>query len=199
MSRGFCFPFGVGYRFNLNLYASCLYTILILTFRTAGVQRVTSRSIIVMVFVIGALVTSMSSQALPRSWMLWKFITVLLLLGVRFLMMSKSSGEYVRLQWNRTNHRSMVLHESLLKVNSGHRCKKLNDLVRGSANSQHMKGQAADIASDAPIHLAWLVIERGFEFDQMILYPNFIHLSYTLERPNRKKILYNANYHGPKL
>ena len=86
-----------------------------------------------------------------------------------------------------------------LKVNSGYRCKKLNDLVGGSKNSQHIKGQAADIASDTPIHLARIVIDRGLDFDQMILYPNFIHLSYTLERPNRKQILYSKDYYGPKL
>ena len=86
-----------------------------------------------------------------------------------------------------------------LKVNSGYRCKKLNDLVGGSKNSQHTKGQAADIASDAPIRLARIVINRGLDFDQMILYPNFIHLSYTLERANRKQILYGKDYYGPKL
>ena len=85
------------------------------------------------------------------------------------------------------------------KINSGYRCKKFNNLVGGSDNSQNMKGQAADIASDAPIHLARLVIDKGLDFDQMILYPNFIHLSYTLERSNRKQILYNKDYHGPKL
>lgn len=86
-----------------------------------------------------------------------------------------------------------------LKINSGYRCKKLNDLVGGSPISQHMKGQAADIASDNPISLARLVIDKGLTFDQMILYSNFIHLSYTLERLNRKQILYNKNYHGSKL
>ncbi len=65
--------------------------------------------------------------------------------------------------------------------------------------SQHTKGQAADIASDAPIRLARIVIDEGLDFDQMILYPNFIHLSYTLERENRKQILYNKDYYGPKL
>ena len=85
-----------------------------------------------------------------------------------------------------------------LKVNSGYRCKKLNDLVGGSKNSQHIKGQAADIASDAPIRLARVVLDRGLDFDQMILYPNFIHLSYTLERANRKQILYSKDYYGPK-
>ena len=86
-----------------------------------------------------------------------------------------------------------------LKINSGYRCKKLNGLVGGSDNSQHMKGQAADIASNAPIRLARLVIDKGLDFDQMILYPNFIHLSYAIERPNRNQILYNKDYQGPKL
>lgn len=86
-----------------------------------------------------------------------------------------------------------------LNVNSGYRCKKLNDLVGGSKNSQHIKGQAADIASDAPIRLARIIIDRELDFDQMILYPNFIHLSYTIERANRKQILYSKDYYGPKL
>ena len=86
-----------------------------------------------------------------------------------------------------------------LKVNSGYRCKTLNGLVGGSDNSQHMKGQAADIASDAPIRLARVVIDKDLDFDQMILYPNFIHLSYTLDRANRKQILYSKDYYGPKL
>ncbi|MGM9775986.1 MAG: D-Ala-D-Ala carboxypeptidase family metallohydrolase [Candidatus Coprenecus sp.] len=73
------------------------------------------------------------------------------------------------------------------------------ELVGGSKNSQHIKGQAADIASDAPIRLARIVIDRGLNFDQMILYPNFIHLSYTLERANRKQILYSKDYYGSKL
>ena len=47
--------------------------------------------------------------------------------------------------------------------------------------------------------LARIVIDRRLDFDQMILYPNFIHLSYTLERANRKQILYSKDYYGPKL
>ncbi len=86
-----------------------------------------------------------------------------------------------------------------LHINSGYRCPALNKALKGAKNSQHTKGQAADIASDAPIRLARIVIERGLDFDQMILYPNFIHLSYTFERPNRKQILYSKDYYGPKL
>lgn len=32
-----------------------------------------------------------------------------------------------------------------LRVSSGYRCKKLNDVVGGSKTSQHMKGEAADL------------------------------------------------------
>lgn len=86
-----------------------------------------------------------------------------------------------------------------LRINSGYRCEEPNKLAGGSASSQHMKGQAADIASVAPIHLARLIKSLGLNFDQMILYPNFLHLSYTIERPNRKQVLYDKSYYGPKL
>ena len=34
---------------------------------------------------------------------------------------------------------------SPIRVSSGYRCKKLNDVVKGSKTSQHMKGEAADL------------------------------------------------------
>ncbi len=86
-----------------------------------------------------------------------------------------------------------------LKVNSGYRCKKLNDLVGGSKNSQHIKGKAADIASDAPIRLARIVIDRGLDFDQMILYPTFVHFSHRLKGKQRGQTLYNKSYKGEKV
>lgn len=86
-----------------------------------------------------------------------------------------------------------------LKVNSGYRCKRLNDLLGGSKTSQHMSGQAADIASDNPIGLARLVLSLGLDFDQMILYPTFLHLSHTTQRNNRRQVLYDRSWVGPKL
>ena len=37
-----------------------------------------------------------------------------------------------------------------MRVNSGYRCEELNRLVGGVASSQHVKGEAADIACENP-------------------------------------------------
>ena len=59
-------------------------------------------------------------------------------------------------------------------------------------------GQAADVRCSDPLALARLVKKLGLEFDQMILYPTFVHLSYH-EGRNRNKILYNKRYKGEKV
>ena len=80
-----------------------------------------------------------------------------------------------------------------IRVNSGYRCPKLNNLVGGSPNSQHMRGEAADIQpvvgneADLP-ELARILIEKG-KFDQLIIYPTFIHVSYKRLGWNRKQVL----------
>ena len=78
-------------------------------------------------------------------------------------------------------------------VNSGYRCPRLNRLVGGSPNSQHMRGEAADISpvigneADLP-ELARLLIDNG-KFDQLILYPTFIHVSWKRLGWNRRQII----------
>ena len=80
-----------------------------------------------------------------------------------------------------------------VRVNSGYRCPLLNRLVGGSPNSQHMRGEAADIQpvvdneSDLD-ELAQILIANG-KFDQLILYPTFIHVSWKRLGWNRKQIL----------
>ena len=80
-----------------------------------------------------------------------------------------------------------------IRVNSGYRCPRLNTLVGGTPNSQHMRGEAADIQpvvgneADLP-ELARILIENG-KFDQLILYPTFIHVSYKRLGWNRKQVL----------
>ena len=80
-----------------------------------------------------------------------------------------------------------------IRVNSGYRCPKLNTLVGGTPNSQHMRGEAADIQpvvgneADLP-ELARILIENG-KFDQLILYPTFIHVSHRKLGWNRKQVL----------
>ena len=80
-----------------------------------------------------------------------------------------------------------------IRVNSGYRCPRLNNLVGGSPNSQHMRGEAADIqpvdGNEADLEvLAQFLIANG-KFDQLILYPTFIHVSYKRLGWNRKQIL----------
>lgn len=86
-----------------------------------------------------------------------------------------------------------------IKINSGYRCEKLNKAVGGVPTSQHTKGQAADCGCDDPLALARLVIDLALPFDQMILYPTFVHLSYTDSRENRRQVLYNKSYTGERL
>lgn len=76
-----------------------------------------------------------------------------------------------------------------LSINSGYRCPELNKAVGGVATSQHVKGQAADVCVGNPRALLALLLKEGLDFDQAILYPTFLHLSYCSGR-NRKQVLY---------
>lgn len=86
-----------------------------------------------------------------------------------------------------------------LHVNSGYRCKELNELVGGVPTSQHVKGEAADIAADNPYELAYLARNLKLPYDQMILYPEFVHFSHKLSGEQRGQILYNKSYKGERL
>lgn len=86
-----------------------------------------------------------------------------------------------------------------LKVNSGYRCKALNAAVGGVPTSQHVKGEAADIAAGDPVKLARLAVKLGLPFDQMILYPTFVHFSHKLDGEQRGQICYNWRYKGEKV
>lgn len=86
-----------------------------------------------------------------------------------------------------------------LKVNSGYRCKALNAAVGGAPTSQHVKGEAADIAAGDPVKLARLAVKLGLAFDQMILYPTFVHFSHRLNGEQRGQICYNWRYEGEKV
>lgn len=74
-------------------------------------------------------------------------------------------------------------------INSGFRCTALNKAVNGSPTSGHMKGEAADVRVDEPRKLLALLLASGLEFDQAILYPTFLHLSYRSGN-NRMQVLY---------
>ncbi len=73
-------------------------------------------------------------------------------------------------------------------VNSGFRCPLHNKTVGGVYNSQHVKGEAADVHCEDNKKLAKVIVENG-RFDQLILYPTFVHVSWKKAGGNRKQIL----------
>ena len=85
-----------------------------------------------------------------------------------------------------------------LFINSGYRCPELNKAVGGVATSQHCKGQAADVGVTDPYALAKLAKRMRLDYDQMILYPSFVHFSYKKDGDNRGQVLYNKKWKGPK-
>lgn len=86
-----------------------------------------------------------------------------------------------------------------LSINSGYRCKKLNEVVGGVETSQHCKGEAADISCSEPAKLAQLAYDLELPYDQMILYPTFVHFSHKLNGEQRNQILYNVKYRGDRV
>lgn len=80
-----------------------------------------------------------------------------------------------------------------IKVNSGYRSYALNLKIKGAKNSQHMKGQAADITCyNNAILFDWM--RKNLTFDQCIaeygdsVQPGWIHVSYN-KSGNRNEIL----------
>jgi hypothetical protein len=88
-----------------------------------------------------------------------------------------------------------------IKIGSGYRCPALNRAVGGVANSQHMKGQAADLCIDGDLKKGkrWFEwIKTHCQFDQLIWEHNakgsyWVHVSYvhpTFGR-NRRQVIDN--------
>ncbi len=74
-----------------------------------------------------------------------------------------------------------------ITVNSGYRCLAHNKAVGGVKNSQHLKGEAADITCADNKRLAEIIEQLG-NFDQLIVYPTFLHVSYKRQGVNRESI-----------
>ena len=82
--------------------------------------------------------------------------------------------------------------KSKVVINSGYRNQKLNTLVKGAKNSQHLKGQAADFTvKNHSIEEVIEWIKENLVFDQLINeYDKWIHVSYNSRGINRKEVLY---------
>lgn len=95
-----------------------------------------------------------------------------------------------------------------LAINSGYRCPEVNKAVGGVPTSQHTKGEAADVCPfgrnghgdiETVRQLAITARDLGLPFDQMILYPTFVHFSHRRNGTQRGQILYNRRYKGEKI
>ena len=84
-------------------------------------------------------------------------------------------------------------------ISSGYRSKALNDFIKGSATSQHCKGEAIDIdmdASNAGVtnKMVFDFIKDRLDFDQLIWEfgtdsnPDWVHVSYSKEKNRKQKL-----------
>ena len=88
-----------------------------------------------------------------------------------------------------------------ISISSGYRCERLNRAVGGVANSQHMKGQAADLCIDGDLEKGkrWFNwIKTHLNFDQLIWEHDrsgtyWIHVSYVPAAygRNRRQVIDN--------
>jgi hypothetical protein len=84
-----------------------------------------------------------------------------------------------------------------VKIGSGYRSLALNRAVGGVSNSQHMKGEAADLCIDGDMNKArsWFqYIKQHCDFDQLIMEHNakgtyWVHVSYRCDGKNRKQVI----------
>lgn len=84
-------------------------------------------------------------------------------------------------------------------VTSGYRCGKLNEAVGGARNSQHLRGEAADIYVSGQEMCGKYAdfIRRNTDFDQLIREPvgaknkRWLHVSHTRRRANRHQEIKN--------
>ncbi len=88
-----------------------------------------------------------------------------------------------------------------IKISSGFRCQELNKAVGGVANSQHCKGQAADLCIDGDLKKGrkWFdYIKQHLPFDQLIWEHDskgvyWVHVSYVYPDlgKNRRQVIDN--------
>ena len=86
-----------------------------------------------------------------------------------------------------------------IKIGSGFRSLALNNAVGGVSNSQHMRGEAADLCIEGDLKQGreWFNwIKNHCDFDQLIWEHNakgsyWVHVSYRADGKNRKQVINN--------
>lgn len=79
-----------------------------------------------------------------------------------------------------------------LTVTSGFRCPDVNKAVGGVANSQHLKGLAADVHIEpSDMGLAFMYLRTNKFCDQVLGGKSFIHISWTIDGSPRQQYIMN--------
>jgi hypothetical protein len=82
-------------------------------------------------------------------------------------------------------------HDIPMVLTSVFRCHQLNRLVKGSPNSAHLQGCAADLLfkGKTPAETCDLILQTGVVFDQMLIEENTLHFGIKIkEEQNRLEI-----------
>lgn len=92
------------------------------------------------------------------------------------------------------NYTLMLFFEYLLysnthfSVTSARRTSEQNEACNGAPNSQHLVGEAVDIKPygsttfDKLLEMIYIFSDNVSSFDQLIIYPTFIHISFCPRR-----------------
>ena len=87
-----------------------------------------------------------------------------------------------------------------LHINSGYRCLRLNGAVKGSINSAHMQGWAADFTCrrfGTPLEIVKEVVKAGIKFDQCIQEGTWVHVSFDPRMRNAVLTAHFDKYGNP--
>ncbi|MBI6919437.1 MULTISPECIES: D-Ala-D-Ala carboxypeptidase family metallohydrolase [Pseudomonas] len=82
-----------------------------------------------------------------------------------------------------------ALFDAPIIISSGYRSEKVNQLIGGSPNSQHVQGLAADftVIEVSPRDTVRRISNSTIAFDQLILeFDRWVHLSVTCDTPRRQ-------------
>ncbi|WJD64311.1 D-Ala-D-Ala carboxypeptidase family metallohydrolase [Pseudomonas kurunegalensis] len=82
-----------------------------------------------------------------------------------------------------------ALFDAPIIISSGYRSEKVNQLIGGSRNSQHVQGLAADftVIEVSPRDTVRRISNSTIAFDQLILeFDRWVHLSVTCDTPRRQ-------------
>ncbi|CAB4171408.1 Peptidase M15A, C-terminal [uncultured Caudovirales phage] len=87
-----------------------------------------------------------------------------------------------------------------LHINSGYRCLLLNGAVKGSINSAHMQGWAADFTCrlfGTPLEIVKEVVKAGIKVDQIITEGTWVHVSFSPQMRNAVLTAHFDKYGNP--